>query len=189
MHPQLPDQSQRKLTIWCAQHDEKTLEPCWGRSFEPPSLTSSESAGILRLLMSQDNPTPEIKEAVHAGVRWFADSQIQGIKQIHVNGDKMIVSAKDAAATLGTVLRNRRQPPDFLWPRRRDQVRHRENRAGAPQRLCLVRYLGQGRRLPVWPLERAMESTTHSGSMRQKWLKPSGSWPRLPARDRRSPDL
>ena len=25
-----------KLTIWCAQHDETTLEPRWGRSFEPP---------------------------------------------------------------------------------------------------------------------------------------------------------
>ncbi len=85
-----------ELTIWCAQHDEKTLEPCWGRSFEPPSLTSSESAGILRLLMNQNNPTPEIKDAVHAGARWFASSQIRGIKQIHANGDKMIVSAKDA---------------------------------------------------------------------------------------------
>jgi PelA/Pel-15E family pectate lyase len=87
-----------KPTIWCAQHDEKTLEPRWGRSFEPPALTSAESAGILRLLMSQANPSPEIRQAVHAGARWFADSRIGGIKQIHVNGDKAIVKDKDAPA-------------------------------------------------------------------------------------------
>jgi PelA/Pel-15E family pectate lyase len=86
-----------KLTIWCAQHDEKTFEPRWGRSFEPPSLTSSESAGILRLLMSQDNPSPEIKQAIHAGARWFAEARINGIRQVHVNGDKVIVKDKDAA--------------------------------------------------------------------------------------------
>jgi PelA/Pel-15E family pectate lyase len=87
-----------KLTIWCAQHDEKTLEPRWGRSFEPPALTSSESAGILRLLMTQENPGPEIKQAVHAGARWFADSQINGIRQTHVNGDKVIVKDQNAPA-------------------------------------------------------------------------------------------
>jgi PelA/Pel-15E family pectate lyase len=85
-------------TIWCAQHDEKTLEPRWGRSYEPPALTSAESAGILRLLMSQENPSPEIKQAVHAGARWFLDSRISGIKQIHVNRDKVIVKDKDAPA-------------------------------------------------------------------------------------------
>jgi PelA/Pel-15E family pectate lyase len=87
-----------KLTIWCAQHDEKTLEPRWGRSFEPPALTSAESAGILRLLMSQDNPSPAIKQAVHAGARWFAESPINGIRQTRVNGDKVIVKDKDAPA-------------------------------------------------------------------------------------------
>ena len=70
-----------KLTIWCAQHDETTLEPRWGRSFEPPALTSAESAGILRLLMSQDSPSPEIRQAIHAGARWFERSRINGIRQ------------------------------------------------------------------------------------------------------------
>jgi len=91
-----------KLTIWCAQHDETTLEPRWGRSFEPPALTSAESAGILRLLMSQDNPSPEIKRAVHAGARWFERSRINGVRQTYRNGDKVIVQDKEA-------------PP--LWPR------------------------------------------------------------------------
>ncbi len=91
-----------ELTIWCAQHDETTLEPRWGRSYEPPALTSAESAGILRLLMSQDNPGPELKRAIHAGARWFEQARINGIRQIDRNGDKLIVRDKDA-------------PP--LWPR------------------------------------------------------------------------
>ena len=89
-------------TIWCAQHDEITLEPRWGRSFEPPALTSAESAGILRLLMGQDNPGPELKQAIRAGVRWFQRSRIEGIRQTQRNGDKIILADKDA-------------PP--LWPR------------------------------------------------------------------------
>ena len=55
-----------ELTIWCAQHDEKHSSRAGADRFEPPALTSSESAGILRLLMSQDKPSPEIKQAVHA---------------------------------------------------------------------------------------------------------------------------
>ncbi len=91
-----------ELTIWCAQHDETTLEPRWGRSYEPPALTSAESAGILRLLMGQDNPGPEIKRAIHAGARWFERSRINGIRQTDRDGDKVIVPDKAA-------------PP--LWPR------------------------------------------------------------------------
>jgi len=85
-----------KLTIWCAQHDETTLEPRWGRSFEPPALASAESAGILRLLMSQDNPNPEIKQAVHAGAGWFERSRVAGIRRTDRNGDKVIVQDREA---------------------------------------------------------------------------------------------
>ena len=84
------------LTIWCAQHDETTLEPRWGRSFEPPALTSAESAGIARLLMSLDNPQAEIRQAVRAAARWFESSAIVGIRQITRNGDKQIVADKNA---------------------------------------------------------------------------------------------
>ena len=34
------------LTVWCAQHDATTLLPAWGRRFEPPSLSASESVGV-----------------------------------------------------------------------------------------------------------------------------------------------
>ena len=44
------------LTVWCAQHDEITLEPRPARTFEPVSLSGAESAGILLLLMSLEHP-------------------------------------------------------------------------------------------------------------------------------------
>jgi lysophospholipase L1-like esterase len=49
-----------RLTVWCAQHDEKTLAPAKARSYELPSLSGSECAGIVRFLMSIDRPSPEI---------------------------------------------------------------------------------------------------------------------------------
>jgi pectate lyase len=60
-----------KLTAWCAQHDEKTLAPAWGRTFEPPSISGSESIGIIRFLMSIEKPTPEIIAAIEGAVAWF----------------------------------------------------------------------------------------------------------------------
>ena len=57
-----------RLTAWCAQHDERTLEPAWARNYEPPTLSGSESVGIVRFLMDIDRPTPEIVAAVDAAV-------------------------------------------------------------------------------------------------------------------------
>lgn len=68
------------LTSWCAQHDEKTLEPAKARAYELPSLSGSESAGIVLLLMEIENPSPEIVNAVQSAVRWFEKVKIQGIR-------------------------------------------------------------------------------------------------------------
>ena len=57
-----------KRTAWCAQHDEKTLEPAWARAYEPPSLSGAESVGVIRFLMSVEEPTPEIVEAIEGAV-------------------------------------------------------------------------------------------------------------------------
>ncbi len=35
--------------LWAQQYDEN-LQPAWARAFEPPSITTSESAGVIRLL-------------------------------------------------------------------------------------------------------------------------------------------
>ena len=52
-----------KLTVWCAQHDDKDLRPQHGRTYELVSLSGAESSGVMDLLMSLDNPSPEVIRA------------------------------------------------------------------------------------------------------------------------------
>lgn len=80
-----------KLTAWCQQHDPKTLEPTNARSYELPSIASSESAGIVRFLMELDQPSPEIQHAVHAAAAWFEASKITGKRTQRIGDDLMVV--------------------------------------------------------------------------------------------------
>ncbi len=72
-----------KKTAWCAQHDEKTFIARKARSYELPSISGSESVGVVRFLMSIDNPAPEIIEAVQSAVAWFDHVKLTGIRQIN----------------------------------------------------------------------------------------------------------
>jgi PelA/Pel-15E family pectate lyase len=76
-----------KLTAWCAQHDEKTLEPAWARSYEPPSLSGAESVGVVHVLMSVEEPTPEIIAAVEGAVAWFRSVAMKGVRLESVRRD------------------------------------------------------------------------------------------------------
>ncbi|MCA9178736.1 MAG: pectate lyase, partial [Planctomycetales bacterium] len=67
-------------TVWCAQHHAETLAPVQARSYELPSLSGAESAGILRFLMSLPEPTPEVVRAVRAGAAWFDAAKIEGYR-------------------------------------------------------------------------------------------------------------
>lgn len=80
-----------ELTAWCAQHDPITFQPKGARTFELPSISGGESEGILLLLMSLDDPSPEVVQAICSGVRWYERSRVTGIRQVVVNGDKKIV--------------------------------------------------------------------------------------------------
>jgi PelA/Pel-15E family pectate lyase len=66
------------LTVWCAQHDEHTLAPAWGRNYEPPSLSGGESVPIVRFLMSVETPSPAIIAAIEGAVAWFEKTKITG---------------------------------------------------------------------------------------------------------------
>ena len=68
------------LTVWCAQHDSKTLQPAKARAFELPSLSGNESVGILRFLMAVEQPSDAVKKAIHAGVAWLEKVNIKGFK-------------------------------------------------------------------------------------------------------------
>jgi len=69
-----------QLTAWCAQHDERTLEPAWARSYEPPSISGGESVGIVRFLMSVEDPTPEIVASIEGAVRWLRSVAMSGVR-------------------------------------------------------------------------------------------------------------
>jgi PelA/Pel-15E family pectate lyase len=89
------------LTAWCAQHDRETLEPAKARAYELPSLSGRESAKITLLLMSIENPSPEVKQAVEAAVAWFEKTKITGIALETVvdekgKQDRVIVERLDA---------------------------------------------------------------------------------------------
>ncbi len=68
------------LTVWCAQHDEHTLEPAWARRYEPPSLSGSESVGLTRFLMSIPDPSPDVVAAIEGAVSWFRSSKIENAR-------------------------------------------------------------------------------------------------------------
>ena len=79
-----------RLTAWCAQHDERTLAPAWARKYEPPSLSGSESVGVVRFLMAIERPTPGIVAAVEGAVAWFRAVPIRGqrVESVPVAGGK-----------------------------------------------------------------------------------------------------
>ncbi|MCY3551773.1 MAG: pectate lyase [Candidatus Poribacteria bacterium] len=90
-----------KLTAWCAQHDEKTLAPAWARSYEPPSISGAESVGVVRFLMSVEEPTPAIIAAVEGAVEWFRSVTIHGIRlktftDAEGQNDRRVVADPDA---------------------------------------------------------------------------------------------
>jgi PelA/Pel-15E family pectate lyase len=70
-----------QATVWCAQHDPLTLEPVAARLKEPPSLSGSESAEILKFLMRKGPTTPEIVTMIEQGLAWFTANQLTGLRK------------------------------------------------------------------------------------------------------------
>jgi PelA/Pel-15E family pectate lyase len=88
-------------TAWCAQHDEKTLEPAWARAYEPPSLSGGETVGIVRFLMSIDEPTPEIVASIEGAVQWLRSVAMTGVRVDRIprpDGRTERILVKDPAA-------------------------------------------------------------------------------------------
>jgi len=74
-----------KLIVWCPQYDASTLKPARAIACELPSLSGSESVGIIRCLMSVDNPSKEVIQSVKAGVAWLDKVKINGYQFVEVN--------------------------------------------------------------------------------------------------------
>lgn len=87
-----------KRTVWCAQHDEKSLRPAAARAYELASLSGSESAGLLCFLMSVERPSREIVQAVRDGVAWFEEVAIHDIRVERGGGDTRVIAEPGAPA-------------------------------------------------------------------------------------------
>lgn len=86
-----------KLTIWGAQYDKDSMLPAKARAFEPASLSTGESAGIVRFLMGIKNPSPEIKKSISAAVKWFDTYKISGYRFERQKGKIAALVADDTS--------------------------------------------------------------------------------------------
>lgn len=80
-------------TAWCAQHDEKTLQPAKARAFELASLSGDESVGIVRFLMDIEQPSPAVITAIDCAMDWFGKVKMTGfaMKEITLPDGKKVV--------------------------------------------------------------------------------------------------
>lgn len=67
-------------TVWCAQHDEVTFAPAPARKYEHVSLSGAESVGIVRFLMTIEQPSPAVIEAIDGAIKWFEKAKLTGIR-------------------------------------------------------------------------------------------------------------
>jgi len=67
-------------TVWCAQHDRNTLLPAKARSYELPSFSGAESAGIVSFLMELEPPSAEVVAAVEGAVAWLESARLTGLR-------------------------------------------------------------------------------------------------------------
>ena len=125
-----------RLTAWCAQHDEVTLEPRKARTYEHPSLSGFETAGIVRFLMARSDTDVRIVPAVEAAVVWLDAVKLEGwrLERRLESCAPRRLRPRDGPrlrrpAAVGAVLRHRHEPADFLRPRRPNPFVARPDRA------------------------------------------------------------
>ena len=81
-------EQQGKKTVWCAHHDALTLQPANARKMEPATLSGSESAHLLKFLMTIPQPSAEIISAINDGLQWLEAVKITGESKTNAAGKK-----------------------------------------------------------------------------------------------------
>lgn len=80
--------------VWCQQHDPLSLRPVSARNYEMPCQSSSESTGLLLFLMTVDQPSPRIINAVQEGTHWLREAAIKDVAFIRLPGeDRKLISS------------------------------------------------------------------------------------------------
>jgi len=111
-----------KLTAWCQQHDEKTLQPAWARKFEPPSICNGESANLVLFLMDINHPRPEIVNAIQNAVAWFQESKILNTRVQTIAAPRMVTPFRVSNSDR-VVVNDPSAPP--IWTRYYELKTHR----------------------------------------------------------------
>ena len=110
-------------TAWGGQHDEVTLQPRPARTFEPVSLASMESVGIVRFLMRQPK-TAEIVQAVESAMAWFKASRLpdgRWARFYEIGSNRPIFAGRDGVVrySIDEIEQERREGYAWYgdWPR------------------------------------------------------------------------
>lgn len=77
-----------KRSVWCAQHDPLTLAPAAARLKEPPSLSGSESAELLKFLMRKGPTTPAVRSAVQDAIAWLDAHKVTDMRKTKTESGK-----------------------------------------------------------------------------------------------------
>lgn len=83
--------SNGKLTAWCQQYDATTLKPAGARAFEVPSITASESVGIVQLLKTRPADA-RIQKSIQAAESWFKAVEIKHMDYQRNSKDSYVVA-------------------------------------------------------------------------------------------------
>ncbi|MFD1887830.1 pectate lyase [Paenibacillus wenxiniae] len=86
-----------KLTAWGQQHDSSSLKPAGARAFEVPSLSASESVGIVKFLKTRPSNS-QINASIKAAENWFNAVKISGFRYERNSSDSYIVA--DSSSTI-----------------------------------------------------------------------------------------
>ena len=142
-----------KKTVWVQQYDEFTLKPAAARKFEPISLTSSESVGIVRFLMLDDEPNQEKIDAIESAVKWFKETQLNGIRWERKNGENVVVKDKNAPPIWARFYEIKTMKPIFIG--RDSVIKYDVSQIEAERRNGYAWYISEPNRLlnedyPKW---------------------------------------
>ncbi|WP_081885851.1 pectate lyase [Haloferula sp. BvORR071] len=75
-----------KKAVWCAQHDALTLKAAPARKMEPATLSGSESANLVKFLMTLSQPSPELIATIEGGLAWLERVKITGMTRTEKDG-------------------------------------------------------------------------------------------------------
>jgi PelA/Pel-15E family pectate lyase len=97
-----------KKTGWCAQYNVDTMACARGRSYELASISGGESVNIIRFLMSIENPSQDVINAVNSSIVFMQSLRID---------DAKLQDVKDISMTYGKDRILIAKPGSAVWPR------------------------------------------------------------------------